>query len=524
MNNPPDSPRKDASPIGVFPREPVLVLLLAFLGALTRLPWMSKVLYHWDSVNFSFAMRAFDMAKDQPQPPGYILYVWLTRVVDLIFHDAQSTMVAISVTASVLSIFAIYFLGKLIFSQTVGLLAALYLTFSPLFWFYGEIALPHTLDAFLVITAAIFLYRVMIGETKWIYAAVVILAVAGGVRQQTIVFLAPLILFSIRKAGWKHWLAAGLLGALLCLAWFIPLMSLTGGLQNYLKVMDAFSVRFQTTTSLFAGAGWFGLKRNVTKYVLYTLYAWSLFSVPLLGAAIQVIRRKITIGAAEKWLFFGLWILPVSAFYWMVHMGQQGLVFVYLPALLVISAYATEILLGRSRSLLRAGAFSLVVISAAVFLLLLEYPLGSNGQRLLTAATIANSDRYYQSRFSFIRREDPAASTIIISSNWHHLQYYLPEYKVLPFTIGSKWEVDEGMPVSGSTPLIHAGLAQLGFDGVSSTPVKLILFDPDLSGFNHSPEMFKGVVLPGGDQFQETILNQSDEIVVDGGFFEIVRK
>ena len=99
---------------GVFPRQPILVLMLILLGAVTRLPWMSKVLYHWDSVNFAFAMRAFDMANDQPQPPGYILYVWLTRAVDLIFHDPQHTMVAISVCASILSIVAIYFLASLV--------------------------------------------------------------------------------------------------------------------------------------------------------------------------------------------------------------------------------------------------------------------------------------------------------------------------------------------------------------------------------------------------------------------------
>ena len=59
-----------------------------FVGTLlSRIPFRSQVLYHWDSVNFAFAMRRFDIGAEQPQPPGYIAYVWLCRLVDLLFGD-----------------------------------------------------------------------------------------------------------------------------------------------------------------------------------------------------------------------------------------------------------------------------------------------------------------------------------------------------------------------------------------------------------------------------------------------------
>ena len=48
---------------------------------------------------------------------------------------------------------------------------------------------------------------------NYVFPAVIVLAIAGGVRQQTIVFLAPLMLFAFRKIGWKLFISAGLVGA-----------------------------------------------------------------------------------------------------------------------------------------------------------------------------------------------------------------------------------------------------------------------------------------------------------------------
>jgi uncharacterized membrane protein len=178
-----------------------LVLMLAFGTLLSRFLFRSQILYHWDSVNFAYAMREFSVAKEQPHPPGYIVYVWLCRVVDLLFHDAQITMVWISIIASALAVVALFYLGKAMWNRRVGLIAALLLASSPLFWFYGEIALPHTIDTFLVILSVWWLYEGVRGNDRYLLPAVVALGIAGGVRQQTLVFLAPLGPFAVRRIG-----------------------------------------------------------------------------------------------------------------------------------------------------------------------------------------------------------------------------------------------------------------------------------------------------------------------------------
>ncbi|MBC7249828.1 MAG: glycosyltransferase family 39 protein, partial [Anaerolineae bacterium] len=260
------------------------VAVALFLGTvLSRIPFRSQILYHWDSVNFAFAMQHFDVAAEQPQPPGYIAYVWLCRLVDLLFHDPQRTMVWISIVGSGLAVVAMYLLGRAMFDRRTGLVGALFLATSPLFWFYGEIALPHALDTFLVTLSAWLLWEVMQGRTWAVVPTAVSLAVAGGVRQQTPVFLGLAALCAafgfLRRAGWARGLRWGVLAimvcGLLCAGWFFPLINSVGGLESYRQVMGAFSERFHLTTSLFMGAGWFGLSRNLRKLSMYTAFGWS---------------------------------------------------------------------------------------------------------------------------------------------------------------------------------------------------------------------------------------------------------
>jgi len=197
--------------------------------------------------------------------------------------------------------------------------------------------------------------------------------------------------------------------------WFIPLMSWSGGVANYLAITQAYGDRFEKTTSVFAGAGWFGLRRNLIKLTLYTLYAWS---VALLPAAVYAGYRLYRRQMPRRWeniLFLLIWALPPLLFYLLIHMGQQGLVFIFLPVLLVLSAESLKRLFPAKPVLLFAGVAVIVLFNMAVFCWLPEYPVGSPVLRLLTRATLANSDAYYQTRFAAIKQNFPPDTTVIVA-------------------------------------------------------------------------------------------------------------
>ncbi len=357
----------------------LLVTALFLLTLASRLLFQSQILYHWDSVNFAYATGEFNLAQAQPQPPGYIVYVWLCRLAGRVLGEAQTTMVGLSILASALAVVALYYLGRAMFDRRVGLAAALFLMTSPLFWFYGEIALPHTLDTLLVIVAAWWLYETRHGRRRYLFPAVAALAMAGGVRQQTLIFLAPLTLLALRKVGWRRWLLAGLLGGLLCLVWFGPLMVLSGGILNYMEISGAFTERFQRATSIVMGAGWPGLQRNLIKLGLYTPYAWGAALLPAVLWAGQLLWQRAQPQNWAKMVFLVVWILPALLFYVFMHMGQQGLVFVFLPALLLGSAAGLVYLTAQRPKALVGAASILVVLNVGVFCFAPEYPLGPGG-------------------------------------------------------------------------------------------------------------------------------------------------
>lgn len=472
---------------------------------LSRIPCRSQILYHWDSVNFAYAMREFNVAKEQPQPPGYIVYVWLCRLVDLLFSDAQVTMVWVSVFASALAVAALFCLGRSMFDRRIGLIAALFLTTSPLFWFYGEIALPHILDTLMVIVSVWWLYKVMQGDHRYLYPVAAIMAVAGGIRQQTVIFLAPLLLFALRRVGWQRFLTAGALGAVICLAWFVPLMTLSEGFSNYMRVMGTFTRRFQSTTSVFMGAGWWGVRRNLLKLTMYTYYGWGVALVPGVAYAVSRLRRREWPQRWEKPIFLLLWIVPSLIFYTIVHMGQQGLIFVFLPALLLLSAVGLMRLLTTQPRWLIATTAALMALNAGIFCLVPEYPLGPGTQRLLTRATLVNSDRYYQDRFEAIKARFAPGSTAILAANWHHVEYYLPEYTELPFGVVSKWEKNEGNP-RGNPQEVVATPTGLGLQLDGRGQVAVVIFDPYLMAFSESPTSAREVLLKHGEGLEYFVL------------------
>ena len=504
------------------------------LTILSRMPFQSQILYHWDSVNFATAMREFSVAKEQPQPPGYIVYVWLCRLVDVVARDAQTTMVSISIAASALAVVALFYLGRSMYDRRVGLIAALLLGTSPLFWFYGEIALPHTLDALLVIVSVWWLYEVMEGDHRYLYPAIAILAVAAGVRQQTLIFLAPLLLFALRRVGWRRFVVAGVLGVAICLAWFVPLVLLSHGFSNYMRVMGEFARRFQSTTSVFMGGGWWGVGRNVRKLTMYTLFGWSTALVPGLIYAIHAVRRlflrlrsgqekrdssgtwaagrerllkglRSRVSCYQRSIFLLLWMVPAVIFYVVIHMGQQGLVFVFLPALLLLSALGLARLLTRQPRWLLALASVLAALNAGIFCLMPEYLLRSDNPRLLTRAALVNADRYYQDRFVAIEGNFAPESTAILAANWHHVEYYLPDYVRLPFGVVSKWEKGEGSPIGSSRDFV-ATPVELGLQLDDQGQVVIVVFDPNLMAFGEGSTSLREQSLKHGGNLSYFVL------------------
>ncbi len=443
---------------------------LALLTLFSRLPFRTHYAYHWDTVNFLFAMRHFDMLHEQPQPPGYPLYVITARLFATYLRDDHAALVIMSAIASGIAVAFIYALGRRLWGEFVGLGAALLLATSPLFWFYGEVGLPHTVDAACVLTSLWLLVRVREDRPQWWKGAVAMLALAGGFRPQTLAFLLPVALYAFWPLGWRRIAQAAALGAFLSLLWFVPLVASCGGLRSYLDYSTAYSARFMAHTSLFQGAGLEGVLYNARRLLLYTAYAVGAAWVGLMMVALTLaVRRKSEWRTVAIWSL--LWGTPTFLFYLLVHMGQQGLVFVFLPILLLWAAAGLE----HWPSLRLPLLVGLVLLNAAIFLFAPEYPMGKEGPRLLTLATLRHHDADFGERLALLHDYLPE-STAVMAEPWHHLEYYAPEYSLLRLD-----EAPPNMPAA-LTPRHWPGEGRLGVTELGLRPTSmgqwfLLVFD-----------------------------------------------
>jgi hypothetical protein len=538
---------------GMLDSERLRLALLFLLGVLSRLPFTSQILYHWDSVNFALALHHFDVAVDQPHIPGYILYVLLGRLVNYAVGDPQVTLVGISLVSSGLAVAALYILGRTMFSRGTGLMAALFLAASPLFWFYGEIALPHSLDTLVVILVVWMLYRVMQGwdplpgppptrgrgevtrdplpgasptrgrgEVRLVLLAAVTLAIAGGLRPQTQVFLMPLALLAAWRLNRRQVLLAVATMGFVDLLWFVPLMWSVGGLLRYFKIFSAFAGRFNETSSVFS-AGAAGLQRNLRKLGMYTLYAGGLAFIPAIGYGLLRARGMLGLLQRRRLWFIFLWMAPSVLYYTFVHMGQQGLVFVFLPALLLIGAESLRRLAGSRQAVQWGVTWGLVAVQATIFLAFPTYPLGGDRFKILTWQTIRQHDRYYQERLEVVRHEFPPDQTLIVGTNWRHLEYYLSDYPLIRLSVTPEGELGEGEVMNTRDGAeIFSPPDLLGRPASSDAASYLVLFDDGLPAFLDMRERVLQTPLPGGGELMYLVLNRGERVYVDAGSFGLL--
>lgn len=234
-------PRPTVAP-GAFSTQDALTAALLFLAlaaifALTRSHWLDE----WDSVNFALALDDFDVAKHQPHPPGYAIYVAAGKLVHLVIGDpaAALTLVSALAGASVAAMF--YVLLRRQSAWPVALCATILMALSPLFWLQSGLALT---DMFGMIFVAAFLLvedwspPTPQGERWRRIACGIIVGLSLGARPHFTLLI--VVYWCLR--GWSAgpvratqiWTAmAGVVVGVA--AWLIPTSLATNGLDAYLS-------------------------------------------------------------------------------------------------------------------------------------------------------------------------------------------------------------------------------------------------------------------------------------------------
>jgi hypothetical protein len=273
------------------------LIVIYFIAHLALLP---RTLEDLDSINFALGVRQFNVAKHQPHPPGYPVFIALSKMstsvlraggVDAVAPRGLAVWSAIGGALAIPALFV--FFRRLEGRDQSAWCAAAVVACAPLFWFT---ALRPLSDAFGFALAAIVLALASADPNRrTIVWAAALAGVATGVRSQTAVLTAPFLLLAIARrrdgsalVGVTAAFTAGVL------AWLIPMVAVSGGLSSYLHAL-----RFQ------AGADFTGVEMLWTRHnaraiaaALLNTFVWpwdwwlgiAMCALAAIGAARRLVR------------------------------------------------------------------------------------------------------------------------------------------------------------------------------------------------------------------------------------------
>jgi hypothetical protein len=429
-------------------------VVLGALALLMRVPYQTGTLYHWDSVLYARALADFDVSESQPHPPGYLFYVGAARLVQLALGDPNASLVAISLLGGALAVLLTYLVGRQLFGRGAGIAAALLLATAPPFWLYSGVAYPYTLLASGSVALAGLAVAYWRGRWPHPFWLGLSFGLAGGFRTDLLLFLAPLLtvghIVYWRRGRRLRDLVAPVLGAGLgTLAWLLPTAMLSQGWGVYWPLLWNQGVYVEGSYSLWSH-GWRALQSNGWQVWVYALEGLGLGLVPLaygLGyGALHWWRRgrpRPRWDAASPALVLALWLAPPLLFYTLVHIGDRGYSFSYLPGLCIVAGVGLRLLVRDMVRLARAhrvrrllGGRSWRPPARAIYASLLAVLLGANllsfllGRGRLSAYEVDCLNRGVPEALAIARRDFAPADTLIFASFFYQqARYYLPEYR-----------------------------------------------------------------------------------------------
>lgn len=316
---------------GSVKRRDILALVVAVF--LTRWVFMTEYLVHFDSINFALGIVDYNPVVHQPHPPGYFLYILLGKALNFVTGDPGAALLAISIGASVAAVAFVYMLTYEWFGRKAAIFSGILFVLSPFSWFYGTVALTYIVEFCLVSLIGLLLWHVSIGKKQFLLPVAVVMGIAVGFRQSSILFLAPLCLYAMRNIGIKHFLRAVLVFTVTVVAWFLPMLIASGGGELYFTALNDLWVRTASTNNVPAVIANEGLLRGVLIAITHFLLVLFFYGIGFAAAAPLILMRGLPLGewAGQK-RFTLIWIVPGILFFTFIfitfsNMGYMSVIF-----------------------------------------------------------------------------------------------------------------------------------------------------------------------------------------------------
>ena len=249
----------------------VPILLLSILPL--YLAFRSISLDDFDSYSFALALTDFSIALQQPQPPGFPVYIAIGRALHALVPEPVWVLTLLSALSGTAAVLLVYGIGKLMDADhpSTALLGALCFALTPMGWLTAEKALsdmPGLMWVLLAIWLWLLWRKPHEGGPALLLGAIsgLITGLTLGVRPQNalpiVLLVGESLLLDLRQITHQRrhaaagqiiasWLIVIIAGTAGLLVWLIPTAVASGGLRPYLEAVAAHASHVGRADALF---------------------------------------------------------------------------------------------------------------------------------------------------------------------------------------------------------------------------------------------------------------------------------
>jgi hypothetical protein len=306
-------------------------------------------------------------------PMHHTLFLTGGRLIGAAVGDPYRGLVVLDMLMSALALLSLWWWLRAVVSPRAAAAGACLLGAAPVFWGYGAMAGNYTaivaVGSFLLGIAC----RSRSRPSPWQpYAASVVLAIGTGYREDLGTFWLPVFLVILWLHRWRRALLAGILFAMLNLAWLGPMLYEAGGWTRYRAASAEFAYQAGYLNSVWS----LGLVDAPLRYSvkLGMTLLWTLGPALLVVPRGYLRLRRIE-GSSFLSGVLALSMAPALASHLLVHFGVPGYAFHYIPALLALAAIGAGSLgAARETGPLRTAPARLALAASLMAGLFLLYP------------------------------------------------------------------------------------------------------------------------------------------------------
>lgn len=410
-----------------------MILSLFLFGILLRAPLIEKTQSHWDGPQYSIAIRQFDFIQETPAPPGYPLYIFFGWVSDQFIHDPHRSLLFLSVLFSGSTAVLFYFTGKILWNNTVGIIASLLYLSGPSFYFFGLTAYPYGQIPFFTLLLALCVYSVLTKRSQKGVALGIVLGVFFGFRPQELPMILPLGMLGFMYLSKKEKIVSIISFMVVSLIWAIPTIYTAGGLESYVST---------STDFIQSGAiAPFSLSKIVSHSERIAKGLFLSFTLGLLVIPLFLFKKHQTVFQKlqnKKVVFFAVWIAPSLLFNIFVRSDHAGYQMTYLSAVLLIISYMLWVFFKKKKFILVVVTVIVVVFNLFWFFrnrdITYQLPYTPTSFHY---SEIVKNDIIFMKKISYIHKNFDPKHTVVLtkSQTFRPVMYYLKNYDVININI-----------------------------------------------------------------------------------------